>query len=122
MPWRWSPTRSVPSANSIPHPPPPPQAEVITPEAEKAPPAQEKPAPQEEKGIEEREALLEERGEGVFDEEEEGGGRTWLWAGIGCVVVLIFFVVVGLIAFDYLNLYCTPPFNTLFDFLYTCPS
>lgn len=53
---------------------------------------------------------------------EEKKGRTWLWAGIGCVVVIIFLIVVGLIAFDYLNLYCTPPFDTLFKFIYTCPS
>jgi pSer/pThr/pTyr-binding forkhead associated (FHA) protein len=53
---------------------------------------------------------------------EEGGRKTWLWAGIGCLVVVIFLAVVGLIVFDYLNLYCTPPFDTLFDFLYTCPS
>ncbi len=48
-------------------------------------------------------------------------GKTWLWAGIGCVVVIFFLIVVGLIAFDYLNLYCTPPFDTLLSFLYTCP-
>jgi pSer/pThr/pTyr-binding forkhead associated (FHA) protein len=47
--------------------------------------------------------------------------QTWLWAGIGCIVVLFFLIVVGLIIFDYRNLYCTPPFDTLFSFLYTCP-
>jgi len=52
---------------------------------------------------------------------EDKKGKTWLWAGIGCVVVIFFLIVVGLIAFDYLNLYCTPPFDTLFNFLYTCP-
>jgi pSer/pThr/pTyr-binding forkhead associated (FHA) protein len=52
---------------------------------------------------------------------EEKKGRTWLWAGIGCLVVIFFLIVVGLIAFDYLNLYCTPPFNSLLSFLYTCP-
>ncbi len=52
---------------------------------------------------------------------EEKKGKTWLWAGIGCVVVIFFLIVVGLIAFDYLNLYCTPPFDTLLNFLYTCP-
>jgi len=52
---------------------------------------------------------------------EEKKGKTWLWAGIGCVVVIFFLIVVGLIAFDYLNLYCTPPFDTLLSFLYTCP-
>jgi pSer/pThr/pTyr-binding forkhead associated (FHA) protein len=53
---------------------------------------------------------------------EEKKSRTWLWAGIGCVVVIFFLIVIGLIAFDYLNLYCTPPFDTLFNFLYTCSS
>jgi pSer/pThr/pTyr-binding forkhead associated (FHA) protein len=52
---------------------------------------------------------------------EEKKGKTWLWAGIGCVVVIFFLIVVGLIAFDYLNLYCTPPFDTLLNFLYACP-
>jgi pSer/pThr/pTyr-binding forkhead associated (FHA) protein len=52
---------------------------------------------------------------------EEKKGKTWLWAGIGCVVVIFFLIVVGLIAFDYLNLYCTPPFDTLLSFLYACP-
>ena len=51
---------------------------------------------------------------------EEKKGRTWLWAGIGCVVVIFFLIVIGLIVFDYLNLYCTPPFDTLLNFLYTC--
>jgi len=54
--------------------------------------------------------------------EEKKGGRTWLWAGIGCVVVIIFLIVIGLIIFDYLNLYCTPPFDSLLNFLYSCPS
>jgi hypothetical protein len=54
--------------------------------------------------------------------EEKKKGRTWLWAGIGCVVVILFLLVVGLIIFDYLNLYCTPPFDSLLNFLYTCPS
>jgi len=53
---------------------------------------------------------------------EEKKGRTWLWAGIGCVVVIFFLIVIGLIIFDYLNLYCTPPFDTLFNFLYSCSS
>ena len=51
---------------------------------------------------------------------EEKKGRTWLWAGIGCLVIILFLIVVGLIAFDYMNLYCTPPFDTVFSFLYTC--
>jgi pSer/pThr/pTyr-binding forkhead associated (FHA) protein len=53
---------------------------------------------------------------------EEKKGATWLWAGIGCIVVIFFLIVIGLIVFDYLNLYCTPPFDSLLQFLYTCPS
>jgi hypothetical protein len=52
---------------------------------------------------------------------EEKKGRTWLWAGIGCIVVIFFLIVVGLIIFDSMDLYCTPPFNTMFSFLWTCP-
>jgi len=52
---------------------------------------------------------------------EEKKGRTWLWAGIGCIVVIFFLLVVGLIIFDSMDLYCTPPFNTMFSFLWTCP-
>lgn len=52
-----------------------------------------------------------------LDEEKK---KTWLWAGIGCLAIVIFLGVIGLVIFDYLNLYCTPPFNSLFSFLYTC--
>jgi len=41
------------------------------------------------------------------------GGLSWLWAGIGCVVVLLCIMVVGLLIFDALNLYCVPPFDIL---------
>ena len=52
---------------------------------------------------------------------EEKKSNTWLWAGIGCVVAIFFLIVVGFILFDYLNLYCTPPFDTIMSFLWTCP-
>jgi pSer/pThr/pTyr-binding forkhead associated (FHA) protein len=101
-----------PSPMEVPQSPPPPAPpeEPLEPAPEKsvpAPPVETGPAP---------EAPEEEK------TEEEGGQKTWMWAGIGCLVVILFLVVVGLIAFDYLNLYCTPPFDSLFDFLYTCPS
>lgn len=54
-------------------------------------------------------------------EEEKGGGRVWLWAGLGCVGVVICLVVVGAVAFDMMNMYCTPPFDSMLSFLYTCP-
>jgi hypothetical protein len=53
--------------------------------------------------------------------ERKRGGLSWLWAGIGCVVVVLCIGVVGLLLFDMLNLYCTPPFDALFGFIYTCP-
>jgi pSer/pThr/pTyr-binding forkhead associated (FHA) protein len=41
------------------------------------------------------------------------GGISWLWAGVGCVVILLCIMVVGLLIFDTLNLYCVPPFDIL---------
>lgn len=52
---------------------------------------------------------------------EEKESRPWLWASLGCVGVAICLIVVGAVAFDFLDLYCTPPFNSMFSFLYTCP-
>jgi pSer/pThr/pTyr-binding forkhead associated (FHA) protein len=48
---------------------------------------------------------------------EQRKGMSWLWAGVGCVVVFLCIMVVGLLIFDTLNLYCTPPFD-IFDPLY----
>lgn len=56
------------------------------------------------------------------EESPEKKGNTWLWAGIGCVVVIFFLIVVGAIIFDFLDLYCTPPFDTLMRSFWTCPS
>ena len=100
---------------------PPAPMKVPQPEAREA-----QPAPP--TTLEEREpAPPPEPSEGIpvaADPEELQGKeerKTWLWAGIGCLAVIFFFGMLGLILFDYLNLYCTPPFDTLFDFLYTCP-
>jgi hypothetical protein len=43
--------------------------------------------------------------------------RSWLYAGIGCLVVVLCILVAGAFAFDSLNLYCVPPFDVLFP----CP-
>ena len=61
---------------------------------------------------------------GIPEAEETKGKKsnTWLWAGIGCVVVIFFLIVVGAILFDFLDLYCTPPFDTLMRAFWTCPS
>jgi len=48
---------------------------------------------------------------------EKKSDKTMLWVGCGCLVVLLCVVVGGAIAFDMMNLYCTPPFNILFS----CP-
>jgi hypothetical protein len=94
-----------PSPMEVPEPPPAPPTEPEVENAVPPTPVEEEPVPV----VPEEEAP-----------EEEKGGRTWLWAGIGCLVVLLFILVVGLIAFDWLDLYCTPPFDAL-DFLYPAP-
>jgi pSer/pThr/pTyr-binding forkhead associated (FHA) protein len=43
--------------------------------------------------------------------EESRSNRTLWWAGCGCAVVLVCILVGGAFVFDYLNLYCTPPFR-----------
>jgi len=50
----------------------------------------------------------------------ESSNRTWLYAGMGCLAILLCVAVAGAIIFDMMNLYCQPPFDTLFSFLYTC--
>jgi len=52
---------------------------------------------------------------------DDGKGKNWLWAGLGCFGIVLCVLVVGAIAFDMLDFYCTPPFNALFSFIYTCP-
>lgn len=47
-------------------------------------------------------------------EDEEAGQRPtrpWFWVGCGCLVVLLCMLGGGIWLFDYLNLYCTPPFR-----------
>jgi len=52
---------------------------------------------------------------------EEPKSRTWLWAGLGCLVVVLCGCVAGAILFDMMDMYCQPPFDSLLSFLYTCP-
>jgi hypothetical protein len=48
-------------------------------------------------------------------QEPQKNKRTLLYAGIGCLVVLLCgMAVAAAFIFDTLNLYCTPPFNMLF--------
>jgi len=57
--------------------------------------------------------------------EKRSARRQWLYAGCGCLIVVIILFAVGLIAFDQLNLWCVPPFDALGGnlpiFGYTCP-
>jgi hypothetical protein len=58
----------------------------------------------------------------AYAEEERRPNRTWLWAGLGCLVVLLCVCVGGAFVFDSLNLYCTPPFNVPTEFFgFVCP-
>jgi hypothetical protein len=52
--------------------------------------------------------------------EEEPKSRTWLYAGIGCLAVILVGCVVIAFLFDYMDMYCEPPFDSLFSFLYDC--
>lgn len=57
-----------------------------------------------------------------FPGEEPRPGRTWLWAGCGCLVVLLCALAGAAWAFDSLNLYCTPPFrDVMVIFGAVCP-
>jgi len=53
--------------------------------------------------------------------EEEKPSHPWLWASIGCLGIIVCLVAIGAIAFDTMNLYCTPPFDSLLKMLYSCP-
>lgn len=48
---------------------------------------------------------------------EPSGRRTWLYAGCGCLVVVLLILAAGIYAFDALNLYCVPPFDVLGRYL-----
>jgi predicted component of type VI protein secretion system len=47
--------------------------------------------------------------------------RTVILAGCGCLVLVLICVGGAAIAFDYMNLYCTPPFDALSGYLWSCP-
>lgn len=44
--------------------------------------------------------------------EENRPRRTWIWAGCGCALVLVCILVGSAYVFDFLNLYCVPPFRS----------
>jgi hypothetical protein len=90
-------------------PAPPPQQTYVPPSQQpaEAPPAQVAPTP---------DAPYYEP-----PQEEQRDYRTLYIAGCGCLVVLLCLVVAGGYAFDALNLYCTPPFDSLSPLIYSCP-
>jgi hypothetical protein len=51
------------------------------------------------------------------EEEAPRRSRTWLYVGCGLILVMLCCVVVGVFAFDSLDLYCTSPF----DLIFSCP-
>jgi hypothetical protein len=90
-------------------PAPPPQQTYVPPSQQpaEAPPAQVAPTP---------DAPYYEP-----PQEEQRDYRTLYIAGCGCLVVLLCLVVAGGYSFDALNLYCTPPFDSLSPLIYSCP-
>lgn len=59
----------------------------------------------------------------IEDDEEDAPGRSrrMMFAGCGVLVVMACCLVVGLFAFDYLNMYCQEPFSSLSGVLWSCP-
>jgi len=43
----------------------------------------------------------------------EKKSRTWLYVGCGCLILFLFCVAASAFVFDYMNLYCEPPFDTI---------
>ena len=110
-PVQYDPDATMVAASNVPSMPPsepePPRREMYTPPptpepAEPPPPAYSAPA---------QPGPVE-----VFPVQEEPPqrSRTWLYVGCGCLLLVLCVLVGAAIAFDQLNLYCTPPFNTFF--------
>lgn len=99
---------SAPGPDREPSQPPPPRESYVPPvqqqQAPPPPPAFSGPPPQSQAAP-------------YYQEPEETDNRRLLYIGCGVLVVLACVLVAGSIAFDTLNLYCTPPFDALFP----CP-
>jgi len=52
--------------------------------------------------------------------DDKSKNRTWLWASLGCVAVIVIGCIAGAVLFDMMDMYCQPPFDSLFSFLYDC--
>lgn len=60
-------------------------------------------------------------GEEAEEEIQPRRSKTWIWVGGGCLLVFLCVCIGSAYIFDYLNLYCFPPFDNIFSWLYTCP-
>ena len=47
--------------------------------------------------------------------------KNVIYAGVGCLILVACACLAGAVIFDTLDMYCTPPFDALFGFLYSCP-
>jgi len=58
-----------------------------------------------------------------YEEEEAAPRQTWklALAGCGVLVVVLCCLLVVVVAFDYTNMYCQPPFNAFSGVLWNCP-
>jgi pSer/pThr/pTyr-binding forkhead associated (FHA) protein len=59
--------------------------------------------------------------EPIIEDRPVRSNRTLVLAGCGILVVMLCCVVVALVAFDSLDLYCQPPFNALSGIIWQCP-
>ena len=94
------------------------QVTAVTPKPAAAPQEETPPAPAVPKETKTADEILKEN-----QVPEEKKSNTWLWAGFGCLVAILFFITAGAILFDFLKLYCTPPFDSILGPIlnYTCP-
>ncbi len=62
--------------------------------------------------------------EEAYEEPEQGTSHTTrniILAGCGLVIIMMCCLVVGVLAFDTLDMYCQPPFNALSGVIWYCP-
>ena len=51
---------------------------------------------------------------------EKPKNKTWLWASVGCLAIIIIGCLAAAFLFDAMDMYCQPPFDSIFSFLYDC--
>ena len=51
---------------------------------------------------------------------EKPKNRAWLWASVGCLAIIIIGCLAAAFLFDAMDMYCQPPFDSIFSFLYDC--